>query len=128
MPCSLLAAEDCVSRRSPFVVELSPEDRAVLEERAASRSVAHAVVVRARIVLLAADGLQNVVIAERVGVCVDVASRWRKRFCEEGLDGLVDRPRSGRPRRFGPEVVAGVKSLSSGLCEKRVSRLMVVVR
>lgn len=95
VPCSLLAAEDCVSRRSPFVVELSPEDRAVLEERAASRSVAHAVVVRARIVLLAADGLQNVVIAERVGVCVDVASRWRKRFCEEGLDGLGGPPSVG---------------------------------
>ena len=108
-----------MSRRSPFVVELPPEDRAVLEERAASRSVAHAVVVRARIVLLAADGLQNVVIAERVGVCVDVASRWRKRFCEEGLDGLVDRPRSGRPRRFGPEVVAGVKAMACEPPEQR---------
>ena len=108
-----------MSRRSPFVVQLSPEDRAVLEERASSRSVAHAVVVRARIVLLAADGLQNVVIAERVGVCVDVASRWRKRFCQEGFDGLVDRPRSGRPRQFGSEVVAGVKAMACEPPEQR---------
>jgi transposase len=76
-------------------------------------------VVRARIVLLAADGLQNVDIAARVGVCVDVASRWRKRFCQEGIAGLVDRPRSGRPRRFGSEVVAGIKALACEPPEQR---------
>ncbi len=108
-----------MSRRSPFVVRLSSEDRAVLEERAASRSASHATVVRARIVLLAADGLQNVDIAARVGVCVDVTSRWRKRFCEEGIGGLVDRPRSGRPRRFGSEIVAGIKALACEPPEQR---------
>jgi transposase len=101
-----------VSRRSPFVVRLSAEQRAVLLERAASRTAGHAEVVRARIVLLAAGGEQNVDIARRVGVCVDVASKWRKRFCEEGLAGLADRPRSGRPRVFGSEVVAGIKALA----------------
>jgi len=108
-----------VSRRSPFVVRLSPEERAVLEERAGSRSVAHAVVVRARIALLAAEGLANVDISARVGVCVDSVSRWRKRFCQERLDGLVDRPRSGRPRRFGDEVVAGVKAMACEPPEQR---------
>jgi transposase len=101
-----------VSRRSPFVVRLSAEQRAVLSERAASRTAGHAEVIRARIVLLAADGEQNVDIARRVGVCADVASKWRKRFCEEGLAGLADRPRSGRPRVFGSEVVAGIKALA----------------
>ena len=108
-----------MSRRSPFVVELSSVDRAVLEERAGSRSVSHAAVVRARIVLLAADGLQNIEIADRVGVCVDVASRWRKRFCEEGVAGLADRARSGRPRRFGSGVVAGIKALACEPPEQR---------
>lgn len=61
-----------MSRRSPFVVRLLPEDRAVLVERAGSRSLPHARVVRARIVLFAADGMQNVDIAFQVGVCVDV--------------------------------------------------------
>jgi transposase len=101
-----------VCRRSPFVVRLSSEDRAILEERAGSRSGSHVSVVRARIVLLAAGGMQNVDIAARVGVCVGVASRWRKRFCEEGIVGLADRPRSGRPRRFGSAVVAGIKALA----------------
>lgn len=43
---------------------------------------------------------------------VDVVSKWRKRFCEEGLAGQSDRPRSGRPRVFGSEVVAGIKALA----------------
>jgi len=77
------------------------------------------VVVRARIVLLAADGLRNVDIAAQVGVCVDVVSRWRKRFYEHGLTGLVDRPRSGRPRRFGSDVVAGVKAMACEPPEQR---------
>lgn len=108
-----------MSRSSPFLVVLSAEDRAVLEERSSSRTAGHSVVVRARIVLLAADGAQNVDIARCVGVCVDVASRWRKRFCEEGLAGLRDRPRSGRPRRFGDEVVAGIKAMA---CERPEQR------
>lgn len=108
-----------MSRRSPFVVVLSGEDRAVLEERAGSRSGSHSSVVRARIVLLAADGVQNVDIAARVGVCVDAVSRWRRRFCEEGIGGLADRPRSGRPRRFGSDVVAGIKALACEPPEKR---------
>lgn len=106
-------------RRSPFLVELSCEDRAILEERAGSRSASHGLVVRARIVLLAADGVQNVDIAARVGVCVDVASRWRRRFSEEGITGLADRARSGRPRRFGPGVVAGIKALACEPPEQR---------
>ena len=95
----------------------------MLEERASSRTAGHALVVRARIVLLAADGVQNIDIARRVGVCVDVASRWRKRFCEEGLDGLADRPRSGRPRRFGDQVVAGIKAMACERPEQRQAPL-----
>ena len=68
---------------------------------------------------MAAEGAQNVDIAERVGVCVDVASKWRKRFCQHGLAGLKDRPRSGRPRMFGSAVVAGVKALACEPPEQR---------
>ena len=108
-----------MSRRSPFEVQLCSEDRTVLEARASARTVAHAEVIRARIVLLAAEGALNVDIAKRVGVCVDVVSKWRKRFCEHGLGGLNDRPRSGRPRRFGPAVVAGIKALACEPPEQR---------
>jgi len=114
-----------MSRRSPFEVQLSAVDRAVLEERAASRTAPHSRVVRAQIVLLAAEGAQNVDIAQQVGVCVDVASRWRKRFSRDGLTGLEDRPRSGRPRIFGSEVVAGVKALA---CEPPENRSIPLSR
>jgi len=99
-----------MSRRSPFVIALSDADRAVLEQRARAYTAPFAEVVRAKIVLLAAAGEQNAAIAERLDVNVDVVSRWRKRFFEQGLDGLRDRKRSGRPRSFPAEVVAEVKA------------------
>ena len=101
-----------MSRCSPFVIVLSDPDRKVLEERARAYTLPHAEVVRAKIVLLAADGVANTVIAERLDVHVDVVSRWRKRFCEKGIDGLADRKRSGRPRVFAAEVVAEVKAMA----------------
>ena len=75
--------------------------------------------VRAKIVLLAADGVSNTAIAERVDVHVDVVSRWRKRFCEQRLDGLSDRKRSGRPRVFAAEVVVEVKAMACQPPEQR---------
>ena len=101
-----------MSRCSPFVIVLSDADRKVLEERARAYTLPHAEVVRAKIVLLAANGVANTVIAERLDVHVDVVSRWRKRFCEKGIDGLADRKRSGRPRVFAAEVVAEVKAMA----------------
>ena len=72
-------------------------------------------VVRARIVLAAADGEENARIAERLGVALNTVIKWRKRFFEEGMDGLADRKRSGRPRTFPPLVVAEVKELACEL-------------
>ena len=108
-----------MSRRSPFEVCLSSEERAILKQRASSGTASHREVIRARIVLLAADGLENIEIARRVGVCVDVTSKWRKRFCQEGVEGLADRHRSGRPRRFDAKVVAGVKAMACEPPEQR---------
>jgi transposase len=108
-----------VSHRSPFEIRLSNEDRSVVEQRASSRTAAHAEVVRARIVLAAAEGARNVDIARQVGVCVDVVSKWRKCFCQRGLDGLLDLPRSGRPPVFGSKVVAGIKALACEPPEER---------
>jgi len=53
-------------------------------------------------VLMAADGWENTVIAARLDIRPQVVSLWRKRFYQEGLDGLKDRPRTGRPRVFPP--------------------------
>jgi transposase len=55
---------------------------------------------RARIVLLAADGVSNTEIASRTGVSRPTVISWRARYEESGIGGLVDRPRAGRPRRL----------------------------
>jgi transposase len=120
-----LLSEAVVSRRSPFVVLLSDVDRAVLEERARAYTAPFAEVVRAKVVLLAAEGVTNVAIAERLGVDVDVVSRWRKRFCHEGIGGLADRKRSGRPRLFPAEMVAEVKAMA---CQPPTARAVPLSR
>ena len=94
------------------MVEMSSEDRAVLEERGARALRLIRRVVRARIVLLDADGVHNVDIAACVG-CVSILRRSGENdSAKKASRGLADRARSGRPRRFGPRVVAGIKALA----------------
>jgi transposase len=59
-------------------------------------------VVRAKIILLAASGMENEEISERLDVPREIVSKWRKRFFRERVDGLDDRPGRGRPRSFSP--------------------------
>jgi hypothetical protein len=91
-----------VARSSPHRIVLSDEQRRELAHRAAAYSQPWRDVVRAKAILLAADGLSNAVIAERLGVSRQSVSEWRKRFFDEGVAGLEERPRSGRPRSFSP--------------------------
>ena len=67
---------------------------------------------RARIVLLAASDVGNSEIARRLGTCADTARKWRRRYCRNGMDGLADAPRAGRPRAFPATVVAGITALA----------------
>jgi transposase-like protein len=91
-----------MSRRSPYRIVLTPEERSELERRARRQTATKREVFRAQIVVLAADGLRNDEIAERLGTVRTTVSRWRKRFFEDRSTGLADRPRSGRPRTFSP--------------------------
>ena len=84
-------------RRSPYEIDLSDEERAVLEWLARAYTLPYSAVTRAQMVLLAADGLRNDQIAARLNCRREVVSKWRKRFFESRLDGLEDRPRQGRP-------------------------------
>lgn len=89
-------------RESPFEIKLSTEERRILGERARKYTSPYFSVVRAKMILLAADGLSNDEIATRLDVGRDVVSQWRKRFFEKRLPGLEEGPRSGRPRAFPP--------------------------
>ena len=57
---------------------------------------------RARMILYAAEGLADIEIAARLACHPEIVGRWRRRFCEQRIDGLQDKPRAGRPRRFPP--------------------------
>ena len=89
-------------RKSPYTVTLSPEQRAELEARARRYTLPYRDVVRAKIVLMAAAGLDNDEIAARLDTRREIVSKWRKRFFEQGLAGLEERPRGGRPPAFSP--------------------------
>ena len=91
-----------VPRSSRFRIELTAEERGELERRAQTPTLPFRDVQRARLILYAAEGLQDKEIAARVDCHPEVVSKWRRRFCEEGIEGLQDRPRAGRPRRFPP--------------------------
>ena len=101
--------------KSPHTVVLSEEQRVELERRAAAYSGPFREVVRAKAILYAAEGATNQEIAERLDVSRQAVSDWRRRFCHEGLQGLEEKPRSGRPRRFPPAQVAEVKALACEL-------------
>ena len=90
-------------RRSPFGISLDAETREILERRGRRYTLPYREVVRAQLVLLAAEGLDNDDIAARLNTRREVVSKWRKRFFEEGLAGLEERPRRGRPVRFPPQ-------------------------
>ena len=89
-------------RISRHVIELSAEERVELERRAATVTLPFRVVQRARIILYAAEGMQDIEIAARLDCSPDSVGRRRARFVAEHLDGLQDQARSGRPRRFPP--------------------------
>ncbi len=89
-------------RHSPCRIELSNEERDELESLARSYTLPYWQVTRAQMVLMAADGMRNDQIAARLRCGRDVVSQWRRRFFEERLAGLEDRPRRGRPPAFPP--------------------------
>jgi len=83
-------------------IELSEQERCELERVGRSETMAFRDVQRARIVLYAADGLPDTEIAARLDTTPGIVGKWRRRFAEQRLDGLKDKQRAGRPRRFSP--------------------------
>lgn len=116
----------------PLAIEVTPRQRALLEEISRSRSRPHAQVVRASILLRATAGERNQAIARALEVHVEMVSTWRTRWAaatptlqalegadmEEALwraaveDILADAPRSGRPATFSPEQVVQILAVA----------------
>ena len=94
--------------RRSVEIKLTEADRSELERLARGRRVWRSLSDRAHIVLLAAEGLTNVQIANTLGINSHTARKWRNRFAEQRMDGLEDETRSGRPRCIDDDAVAEV--------------------
>ena len=97
----------CYAKRKPihgpFTIVLSKEERIMLETQVRQYTSPYCDVIRAKIVLLAAEGLSNEIIAVRLDTPRQIVSKWRKRIALARLPGLEAQPRGGRPARFSPQ-------------------------
>jgi transposase len=91
-----------MSRTSPYRIALTEDERRRLESAARRYTSPYREVVRARIVLYAAEGLGNDEIAARLATPRQVVSKWRKRFADQRLAGLGDLPRGGAAPGLSP--------------------------
>lgn len=80
---------------------ISPSERATLERWTTRRKTAAALACRARIILLSAKGMTNGAVADKLDISPQMVCKWRARFIEKRLDGILDEPRAGRPRKVG---------------------------
>jgi putative transposase len=110
---------DMLLGRPKATLELSAEEREELSGFAASRSLPHALVSRAKLVLWSGEGVSNSEIAERLDWSKATVGKWRQRFIERRIPRLYDELRPGRPRTISDEKVATllrrtIKSKPSG--------------
>src|SRR5216683_2361029 len=92
--------------KPPIAIELTAAERGELEGLASRRRTAQGLARRARIVLAAAEGVENQVIARTLGADENTVGKWRRRFAEHRIDGLHDEPRPGAPRQIGDAEIA----------------------
>ena len=94
--------------RPTAVLIVSPEDTATLRRWASRPKSTNALAMRSRIILNSASGLTNTAIAKRLQVTNATVGKWRSRFIEKGLTGLLDEPCAGAPRSIGNDLVEAV--------------------
>jgi transposase len=100
--------------RPKAAIELSDDDREVLSRWSRRPTTPHGIAQRARIVLLAGEGLSNIEVAQRVGTHTATVTKWRNRYRAGGVDALADEARPGAPRKYGDDDIeaAIVKTLT----------------
>ncbi len=91
--------------KAAVAIDLTVEERRELESLAGRRRTAQGLARRARIVLLAAEGLENKEICAALDVDANTVGKWRRRYAERRTDGLFDEPRPRRPREIGDDEI-----------------------
>ncbi|MBO8191411.1 IS630 family transposase [Streptomyces oryzae] len=92
----------------PLPLELSDQERRVLRGWSRRRTASVSLVLRSKIVLACAEGASNSHVAQMLGVSRETVRKWRAQFAAHRLEGLMDRPRSGAPRKITDEQVEAV--------------------
>src|SRR4029077_2905772 len=100
--------------KTAVAVDLSDSERRELGSLASRRRTAQGLAQRARIVLLAAGGGENKDICARSGASPNTVGKWRRRFAERRMEGLLDEPRPGAPRQIGDDEGAEIVPLTLG--------------
>lgn len=98
----VISGGHAMPRESPYKIILTPDEQKELRLRSVKYTLSYFKVIRAKMILLAAQGQSNDEIARSLSTRREVVSLWRKRFFEERLLGLEELPRPGRPRAFPP--------------------------
>jgi DNA-directed RNA polymerase specialized sigma24 family protein len=98
----LQGKEVVVPRKSPYKIILTADEKIRLQAIARKYTSQYRDVIRAKVVLLAAEGLSNKEIGERLDFPRQIVSKWRKRFFEQRMAGLQEKPRRGRPGVVSP--------------------------
>jgi transposase len=98
-------------RKTKVEIELTVEEKQKLEETVRMRTAPYRAVQRARIVLLAAEGMENKTIAREVNLSRSMVAQWRKRFAESRIEGLQDAPRSGKTPRYSKDTERRILAL-----------------
>lgn len=94
--------------RHKNILEISEEEHEQLQSIANSRTLPHAIVTRATIVLYSDQGMNNREISQKIGYSRYTVGKWRNRFIEQGIQGLHDELRPGKPRTYSDEQIAAL--------------------
>lgn len=89
-------------KKSPFKIFLTADEKKQLQSTARKYTSPYCEVMRAKIILLSAEGLSNKQIGQQLDLPRQIVSKWRKRFFDQRLAGLQEKPRRGRPGAFSP--------------------------
>jgi transposase-like protein len=89
-------------RKSPYGVMLTTDEKKQLQDTTRKYTSPYCDIMRAKIVLLASEGFSNKQIGQRLDLPRQIVSKWRKRFFDQRLAGLQEKPRRGRPGAFSP--------------------------
>ena len=89
-------------------IEIDSDVRKRLLSLSRSHKTEHRLVVRSKIILMLADGKKYEQVEKALGVSRHMLSQWKKRFMVSGIDGLSDKPRTGKPRKYDAYLRASV--------------------